>query len=89
MEAEGRPHFLEADFFPAPIRRREYANSRPKPNGPISRDYLPDVDFATGIENRLWRICEFIGLRILKLHFLCRKPSLVSHNLPLRPASLR
>ena len=26
MEAEGRPHFLEADFFATPIRHREYAN---------------------------------------------------------------
>jgi len=38
--------FPEADLWPASIRCREHANLRPKPNGPLIRDYVRDGDFA-------------------------------------------
>jgi len=34
--------FPEADLRPALIRCREHANLRPKPNGPLIRDYVRD-----------------------------------------------
>jgi len=39
--------FPERDFWPASIRCCEPANLRPKPNGPLIRDYVRDGDFPT------------------------------------------
>src|SRR5664280_3739044 len=43
-------NFPEADLWPASIRCREDANLRPKPNGPLIRDYVLDGDFTLASE---------------------------------------
>jgi hypothetical protein len=43
--------FPEADLWPASIRCREHAKMRPKPNGPLIRDYVRDGDLSTVISH--------------------------------------
>jgi hypothetical protein len=43
--------FPEADLWPASIRCCEPANLRPKPNGPLIRDYVRDGDLSPTMYN--------------------------------------